>query len=399
MVATNIYGVTGQSISYPITVNPSSISANMTVLGVGTDAVGCVPFNVTFQNLSNGGTSYVYNIYDSNQHPIVYVSTASTADKNYVFDTPGTYYVDLSVISGCTTAESPNKIKITVNPLPAPDFAADATSDCTKLEVNFSNHTPDAINAPAASYTYLWDFGDGTTSTLYAPPPHTYNYTHSPYTVTLTATNPNGCSATTTKTNYITINAPAGTDFTALPDTIISIPNYHFSFIDQSAGNPVSWIWNFGDGNTSTDRNPEHTYADTGKYKVTLTTTTAAGCSDSKTHLAIIGGVPGQLYVPNAFMPTSLNTELRVFTVKGSGIKQWDMRVYNSWGQLIFETTKLNNKGEPTEFWDGRYKGQDVQQGGYAWEISATFINGTDWRGMSYKGSAPKKAGIVNLIR
>jgi len=397
MVATNLYGVTGQSNIYPITVTPSGISANMTVFGSANDAVGCAPFNVTFQNLSNGGSSYVYNIYDSNQAPINQVNTNSTADQHYEFNTPGTYYVDLSVISSCTTAQSPGKIKIVVNPQPAPDFSTNTSADCSQTIVNFINNTPDAPNAPAASYSYLWDFGDGVTSAEFNPS-HTYDYTHSPYTVKLTATNNYGCSLTTTKAAYIVVNAPPGTGFAVRPDTTISIPNYGFSFDDESA-NAVSWNWDFGDHTTSTNRNPTHTYADTGAYKVTLTAVSPAGCSDSKTRTVHITGVPGQLYVPNAFMPTSLNTELRVFTVKGSGIKQWDMRVYNSWGELIFETTKLNGKGEPTEFWDGRYKGQEVQQGGYAWEISATFINGAGWRGMSYKGSAPKKAGIVTLIR
>lgn len=402
MVAINLCGNTGNSNNLNITLSPSNIVPALSVTPVNqatNTVVGCAPFEVTLHNHSVGGNLYIYNIYKDDVFQQA-ITTPLTTDQHYRFEEPGNYSISIVVVSDCTTGTESPKVKVTVNPLPEPAFTADATTACGKLTVNFTNNTPDATNAPAASYTYLWDFGDGTTSNLYTPPPHMYASSFgSPYTVTLTATNANGCSATSNKTNYIVINPSAGTDFRARPDTIINLPNYHFSFVDESTGNSVSWNWDFGDGSTSTERNPEHTYADTGKYVVSLTTTTAAGCSETKKHTAQITGVPGQLYVPNAFMPGSLNTELRVFTLKGSGIKRWDMRIYDSWGNLLFETTKLNGKGEPVEFWDGKYKGQDVQQGGYAWEISATFINGTDWRGMSYKGSVPKKSGVVTLIR
>lgn len=399
MTAVNLCGVSATSNIQTLTVSPSNISATMSVTPIqqSTHTVtGCAPFQVTFHNTSFGGTAYTYHIFkDGVQQPSVRDDRSAV---DYTFLEPGTYTVSLNVSSTCATGVESAPVTITVNALPAPDFTA-STTTCSQPFVQFTNNTVNENNLPANSYSYLWDFGDGTTSDQFTPPPHNYSANRSPYTVKLTATNNNGCSLTTTKVDYVVVNAPPGTDFAVRPDTVISIPNYRFSFEDRSAS-AVSWIWDFGDNTTSTERNPAHTYADTGTYKVTLVSTSAAGCSDSKVHYVHITGVPGQLYVPNAFMPTSLNTELRVFTVKGSGIKQWDMRIYNGWGQLIFETTKLNDRGEPVEFWDGRYKGQEVQQGGYAWEISATFINGTDWRGMSYKsGSTPKKAGIVNLIR
>lgn len=399
MVAKNLCGVTAESNHYPITIYSSGISALMTVTPLSNGiAAGCGPYQATFHNLSTGGSSYVYNIYDSNFRSIDNVVTNSAADQSYTFNTPGVYYVSIGVFSNCTSGKESAKTKVTVYASPVPDFQADALTSCTQLTVQFTNNTPGDVNAPATSYTYDWDFGDGTHSSQFAPT-HTYDYKTSPYTVTLIATNNNGCSNTAVKTDYITVHPPPGTDFTALPDTITAIPNYHFDFVDKSAAPGISWEWDFGDGSVSTKQNPSHTYADTGAYQVKLTVHTQYGCTDSKAHTVRITGVPGQLYVPNAFMPTSLTNELRTFTIKGSGIKAWDMRIFNNWGQLVFETTKLNSHGEPVDFWDGRFKGQDAQQGIYAWEISATFINGTQWKGMSYKGEAPKRAGTLNLIR
>lgn len=405
MVATNKCGVTGSTFTYQITVNPSTVTAHFSISPSQTNGniVGCVPFQTSFHNLSTGGETYTYRIYDNNLNQIdnIDIDNTNASDASYAFTTPGNYYVSVAVnVAGgsCAAGVESDKIPVTVLGLPTPAFTSDANTGCSSVAVNFTNTTPDQPNEPAASYTYVWDFGDGTTSNDFTPAAHTFDYHNSPYTVTLTATNDNGCAGQTSQT--ITVSPPP--DFTVMPGNIINIPNYTFSFTDQTVPAPQSWLWDFGDTKhtTSTLQNPEFTYPDVGKYIVTLTTTTAAGCISSVTQTVQITGIPGQLYVPNAFMPSSLKDELRVFTLKGSGIKQWNMRVYNNWGQVIFETTKLSSKGEPVEFWDGKYKGQDVPQGGYQWQISATFLNGTDWKGMSYKaGAAPKKSGIVNLIR
>ncbi len=401
MIAVNLCGVSNKSNTYPVTITPTGITSRMSVTPVNFAGVaaGCAPFLATFNNLATGGSSYVYNIYDGNNKLIESVpDNNQNAAQNYNFSLPGTYYVSISVFSDCSAGIESPKVAVTVYPVVAPAFTSDAKPGCTSVAVNFTNNTPGAANAPAQSYNYLWDFGDGTTSNVFSPT-HVYDSKKSPYTVTLTATNANGCSAMIQKADYITVSPPPKTEFTANPDTVIAIPNYTFNFIDKSNVTPVTWFWDFGDKTTSTRQNPSHTYTDTGYYKVTLTTYTPYGCTDTKTHIVRIKGIPGQLYVPNAFIPSSLTEELRRFTVKGSGIKEWTMRIFNNWGQMVFQTSKLNSLGEPVEFWDGKFNGKDVLQGAYAWEISATFLNGTDWKGMSYKGSSPRKAGTLNLIR
>lgn len=403
MDATNLCGITTRTNIYPIVIKPTGITPRMFITpvdGSGTPA-GCAPFQATFHNISTGGTGYVYNIYDSNFNPVTsIVNNNLNALQTYNFDTSGTYYVSVGVFSDCGGGGVESaKIKVVVYSVPAPNFTSDATTTaCSQMVVNFTNTTPGTPALPASSYSYVWNFGDGTQSNAFSPQ-HTFDYKGSPYTVTLSATNSNGCFAGITKTAFITVNPPPLTDFTVKPDTILNIPNYRADFVDKTQHDPVKWQWDFGDKSTSVDQNPVHTYADTGIYKVTLTTVNKFGCTDTKTHIIRVMGIPGQLYVPNAFMPTSLTQELRTFTIKGSGIEKWDMRIFNNWGQLIFETTKLSAKGEPIEFWDGTFRGQPVPQGVYAWEISAHFINGTDWRGMSYRGSAPKRAGTLTLIR
>ena len=74
------------------------------------------------------------------------------------------------------------------------------------------------------------------------------------------------------------------------------------------------------------------------------------------------------------------------------------MSIFNKWGQDLWETTKLD-EGRPAEGWDGIFNGTPVPQGVYFWKIDVEMINGTEWKGMTYDSSAPKRTGIIHLIR
>jgi large repetitive protein len=396
MVATGNCNNTAESTHVPINVSPSSVTAQMFI--ENDINKGCVPLNVTFTNNSSGGDNFYYTIYNKDNY-VLGQFTAGKENFTYTFSNVGTYYVSLTGSDNCSTNESP-KTRIDIYPVPQPLFDADVKSGCNKVLVNFTNLTADAGTAPASSLSYLWDFGDGTRSTNFNPPTHIYTHRSLPYTVMLTATNPaTDCSNIVVKQSFITVSNPPGTEFTVKPDTIISIPYYQFAFVDGTTGSPTSWNWTFGDGASSTRQSPGHTYADTGVYKVTLTTANILGCDSTVSHIVRITGVPGQLFLPNAFEPTGLSTELRTFKAKGSGIKEWHMQIFNNYAQLVWETTLLSEKGEPVNGWDGTFKGAPAPQGVYVWQVSATFINGTDWKGNVMNNSAPKRVGVVHLIR
>lgn len=119
----------------------------------------------------------------------------------------------------------------------------------------------------AEPMTWLWDFGDGTTSDRQNPT-HTYT-ANGDYTVSLTATNQYG-SNTKTLPAYIGVGNPPVTEFSATPlegEVPLAV-----QFTDASASRPTAWNWNFGDGSSSTEQNPSHTYTKAGFYFVTLRT-------------------------------------------------------------------------------------------------------------------------------
>jgi hypothetical protein len=124
------------------------------------------------------------------------------------------------------------------------------------------------------------------------------------------------------------------------------------------------------------------------------------GCQkEDTTHVKILY-VPGFLYVPSAICPGCSVAELRAFLPKARGLKVYHLRIYNAWGQLIFETTKLDGDGAPTEAWNAQWNGQKVQQDAYRWQIEARYINGTEWKGMKFPNqSAPVKSGFITVVR
>src|SRR6185503_11635822 len=123
--------------------------------------------------------------------------------------------------------------------------------------------------------SWLWNFGDGATSTD-PNPTHVYG-SGGTFTVTLTVSNSAGPN-TKTRVGYITVAAPPlapGADFTASP--LAGAAPLNVQFADQSTGSPSAWAWTFGDGGTSSQRNPSHTYTTAGSFTVLLTVSNAAG--------------------------------------------------------------------------------------------------------------------------
>jgi PKD repeat protein len=160
---------------------------------------------------------------------------------------------------------------------PVAGFSAGPTSGVAPLDVAFTN-----LSSTVGS-TYLWDFGDGTTSTLENP---VHTYSAGSHTVALTVTRLGGVDRET-KTGYIEVDLPPPpvADFSGSPT--IGPVRQHVSFTDLSTGHVDGHSWDFGDGATSTDRNPTHRYDAAGRYTVRLDVTGFGG-TDTETKVDYI---------------------------------------------------------------------------------------------------------------
>jgi PKD repeat protein len=153
-----------------------------------------------------------------------------------------------------------------------------------------SNFTmvPDSANAYAftpfnttagSGLTYFWNYGDGTSSALASPPAHIYGAPGT-YTVCLAASS-FLCSNTRCETVVVTgTSSPCLALFNIATDTNSSNPNA-FTVYNLSYGAGLSYLWDFGDGNTSTQQNPAHIYASNGNYLLCLTVNNGSGCSQT----------------------------------------------------------------------------------------------------------------------
>ncbi len=212
----------------------------------------------------------------------------------HTYQNPGLYNVTLSVTSpyGSDTITRENVVNVTQLQPPLPSFDAAPLSGDAPLPVVFSDTSTGTVT------TRLWDYGDGTTTWANTTADVTHEYSlPGTYTVSLTAGNDGG-QATVIQTDYIKVN-PMGTPprawFTASP--LMGYEPLTVRFTDHSSGTPLSWHWDFGDGNTSSERNPVHTYATAGRYIPTLTVSNSGG-SDS--HSSFV-------WVRTPFVPPSYN--------------------------------------------------------------------------------------------
>lgn len=162
---------------------------------------------------------------------------------------------------------------------PIANFTADTTPIYTGDSVEF---TDTSTNVPTS---WSWNFGDGGTSTQQNPT-HTF-LTAGTFTITLTSTNDYG-SDTETKVNYITVVTPGLVPVSGfIVNDTTAYTGQTIYFTDQSLNTPTSWLWNFGDGNSSINQNPTHSYSTVGIFTVTLIVTNSYG-TDTETKVDYI---------------------------------------------------------------------------------------------------------------
>ncbi len=261
------------------------------------------------------------------------------------------------------------KFEFQLNIVQALAQASPATAGCAPLQVQFSNNG-------TQNAAYYWDFGDGQTANQ-ENPVHTFSQPGS-YTVQFIVTDTANCHTSDTAYLPIQVYPNATADFSWSP-TFIN-PGVQVQFTNTGSGS-TGWYWDFGDGDTSTLENPSHTYADTGIYTVCLKAKGQGGCDDSICYALVVSDF-ALIDVPSAFSPNGDGIN-DVFYVRGEGVEKMIFKIYNRWGQLMFQTTDLSVG------WDGTYKGVPQEMEVYVYTLDAVLVNGEE---VSRKGN-------ITLIR
>jgi parallel beta-helix repeat protein len=202
--------------------------------------------------------------------------------------------------------------------LPVASFTSSTTSGNTPLSVAF---TDTSTGTPTS---WSWDFGDGTTSPDQNPT-HTYS-TAGNYAVSLKVTN-NAGSNTTTKTDYVIVLTPAPAEI-PVADFSSNITSGNkpltVAFTDTSTKSPTAWNWSFGDGTSSIEQNPTHTYFAAGTYTVNLTVSNGNGTASKLAKITVLSGQSIPVFPGYTNPSTDPNHDGLYEDINGNGILDFD---------------------------------------------------------------------------
>lgn len=353
-----------------------------------------------FENTCIGDTTNFFGTTDSNGQLITswqwdfgdstFVNADTTLQNPiYYYPEPGVYNTLLKIVNdqGCCNIVFKD---IKINNLPIAGFSYEES--CMGYYTFFENRSYSDSSEISA---YNWDFGDVNNtdnfSTVQNP---VYIYDSSGiYDVKLVIEDDNLCIDSIS--HELEVFPVPKSDFMII-DTNQQGQVYLSNMTEGATNYQWFFNYNYNLGETSVETNPFFQYKEDGSYRITLVSTNEFGCPD--TSYQVYNVIFKNLFVPNAFVPSGTIPELQTFKPVGINLKKYRLQVYSAWGNLVFESTKLNN-GSPAEGWNGRYIGEDLPSGSYMWKIHAVFNDGTTWEGSDNGDGNVGTSGTVMLIR
>lgn len=390
-------------VTQQVTISPATPVAKL----LPSQTTACGAFTLTVQNLSPGNNvKYEFYLKDKGGNILQYQSTTDKSDVTFLPINPSKptdYTVSVVATDKCGNQGSSPDVIISISPSTLTSLMqikGDAQSVCLGSSITFQN-----ISSGGDRFTYtIYDSGKNPIATIPGGAAD-INYTptaEGTYYVSITAGN-NGCGdAPVSSTHEFSVYPIPQPDFTFTLDDQYNVTFTNTTPADgNTPASSLTYDWDFGDGSLDNSYQPKAHFYDYNNSPFTVrlrATNAASGCDGFQTKTVVVKFLGG-LYLPNAFMPTSASSDIKTFMAKGNGLKEYRLQIFNNFGELVWETTKLDSNGSPTEGWDGTFKGAPAQQGVYIWQASATFVNGQEWKGMSYNHSTPKRSGTIHLIR
>lgn len=344
-----------------------------------TDSIGCLNevISLTDYSISVGDpiTSWVWAFGDG--APIL-----TTQNATHIYTTPGNNLISHVVTTSFGCKDTISKL-LRIYPLPIVKFVVDDSNGCESYCPRFTDVSV-PLDGTLAPVNWLWDFGDNSFQSTIQNPEHCYEESGL-YTITLTVTSINGCVSTDSVIDLINVFPVPIADFTFAPQPASTLYS-EVNFTNQSVG-ATEWMWNFGDqGDTAVSyaQSPTHNYPNAGNYCITLMVQNDYHCVDDTTHCLIVDP-EFSFFIPNAFTPGVSNGTNDGFGGVGTNISQYDMWIFDRWGNMIFHTSDLFRK------WDGHANnGKDIaQQDVYVWLVEL----------LDFRGNIHKYRGTVTLVR
>jgi gliding motility-associated-like protein len=362
------------TVSHTIVVgnNPATINFDYTKMPP------CTSMSYSFTNLSAASAAYPFSDTAFNWSfgdGATEIGDPVIKQPTHGYPAPGPYKVTLTLVDTtyCNSPMDTTKILYVAQNVKAA-FTTPSLG-CAPYDAVFTNTS-------IAGQKFYWNFGDGSPiDSVDVSPTHLYTSIGT-YTITMVAVDSTTCNIVDTTSFTITVQSKPTAGFSYTPEPP-QPPNTPTVFTDASTP-AVKYQWFFGDGTSETKTEPDtvvHLYNQTDTFQVCLVVTNASGCTDTACQ-PVPAVINPLLDVPNAFTPGRFGVN-GVIKVVGFGITHMLWRIYNRWGQMVFES---NN---PYDGWDGTYKGTLQPMDVYAYTLEAQFSN----------GSHVVKKGDITLIR
>jgi gliding motility-associated-like protein len=358
VVATAVGGCTAAAVTnvqiFPI--------PDIKILGTNSLCPGGV-----FTFLGQGGTYYKWLI------PGGVVATTQGFTVSTLSNTlQSTYTLQGSDDNGCLSYAVINPF---ILPEPIGQVVARLSGSCTPLCTAFD------FTSPSNLVSTSWNVGGLSTASNTNSASQCFNVA-GVYPISVKMVNIYGCERTTTTSveSYPIPNANFSND----PDKP-TITESLATFYDNTSNAKITgWYWDFTNNgiDTASSKNPSFKFPEIGDYLTSLIVTSEHGCIDSVSKVVTITD-DYSIYIPNAFTPNG-DGQNELFGAKGTGIKKYQLNIFDRWGELVFSSNDLA-KG-----WDGTVKGNRIAQDGvYVWKVNV----------VSIFGSAKEYKGSVTLIR
>lgn len=260
----------------------------------------------------------------------------------------------------CMTIAFPTEIQPLITP--------DKLKDCQPAVFTYTNDSNNGNEIASTQFI----FGNGLDTTVYGNGPASSIYEDAKlYTVDVIVTSIYGCVYTKSFPNIVeAIEIPtAAFNMSANPTTIFETT---VTMQDASSAGSIYWEWSAPQAtpSTSTVQNPTFSFPEgfKGEYPIQLIVTTEEGCTDTVTEILTINS-DIIFYAPNAFTPDGdEHNQVWQYYVDGIDVNNFELKIYNRWGELIWESHN------PAEAWDGTYNGEIVPSGAYNWVASVKDI-------------------------
>jgi|GEM_PF-2689028 len=271
---------------------------------------------VDFSEVSVNATAWSWDFGDG--------GNATGATPSHTYSGPGNYQVCVVATGLCASDTFCDSVNVSCLPLTGP------------FTVTVNNLTVDVVDTNPDANGWMWDFGDGVGMDSVQNPSYTYA-TDGIYPICLNVSDTCGQSLLICDT--VTVCGPinAGFNFTEIDTTYLA-----YDFFDASTGVPVSWHWDFGDGDSASVENPTHTYAAFGTYTVTLTVVNLCGDTSVLVQPILILGTEAEALHAFRLYPNPSQGEMNVHLESVSNGKV-GLRIMNLHGvvlqELVYETS------------------------------------------------------------